>query len=269
MAAVVSPELVYKQIELNKFSVYTVKSNGSIVDMNNEKSLGYEDVIERLRTALGYIESGTVEISFYSLERGEKANGGNVKPIMSFTVAVPKENKTTAITGVTASSADLKEAMEKNYELQLQLKQLEFKHELENLRREIKDSKNDDDTGGLGSLLKPYLPELIPLIISGFGGKGVRGIAGHKPGGLTIITENEAPELMTEEIEEVKKVEPVVSNDDDTYTKEDEMIDTAISRLIILDPDFHNTITKLAEFASKFPDKYKQYLPLLSVWKYY
>lgn len=266
MAAVVSPELVYKQIELNKFSVYTVKSNGSIVDMNNEKSLGYEDVIERLRTALGYIESGTVEISFYSLERGEKANGGNVKPIMSFTVAVPKENKTTAIAGVTASSADLKEAMEKNYELQLQLKQLEFKHELENLRREIKNSKNDDDTGGLGSLLKPYLPELIPLIISGFGGKGVRGIAGHKPGGLTIITENEAPDPLPDDEDKPAPIIPAAAApDDDTYTKEDEMIDTAISRLIVLDEDFHNTITKLAEFASKFPDKYKQYIPLLSV----
>lgn len=264
MAAVVNPELVYKQIENNKFSIYTIKSNGNIVDMNNEKSLGFEDVINRIRATLDNIEGGTVEIAFYQLERGEKAGGGRVTPIMAFTVAIPKENKTTAITGVTASNADLKTALEKNYELQLQLKELQFKHEMENLRREIKESKTEDETGGIGALLKPYLPELIPLIISGFGGKGVRGIAGHKPGGMTIVTENEAPDQLPDELPEIKKTVPAAEEDEE-YTKEDEIIDAAVSRLVVLDPDFHNTITKLAEFASKYPEKYKQYLPLLSV----
>lgn len=260
--AVVSPEHVYKMIEQNSFSVYTVKADGNIIDMNDEKGLPSDEVIDRLRSLLSHVESGTVDISFYKLSRGEKAAGGKVMPEMSFKVATAKSESGKQSIGAVQSSADLKTLYQENFDLKLAIEKLKFENDLKDLRREIKESRSSDDDGGIVGLLKPFLPELVPLVMAGL--KGPRGVAGHGSEPMTIVT------AKNETVADVTDVTDISDNnnetsEDDTYTKEDQMIDEAISRLIILDPDFHNTITKLAEFASAYPDKYKQYLPLLSV----
>jgi len=254
--ATVSPEHVYKMIEQNSFSVYTVKADGNIIDMNDEKGLPSDEVIDRLRSLLSHVESGTVDISFYKLSRGEKAAGGKVIPEMSFKVSTAKSESGKQPIGAVQSSADLKTLYQENFDLKLAIEKLKFENDLKDLRREIKESRSSDDDGGIVGLLKPFLPELVPLVMAGL--KGPRGVAGHGSEPMTIVT------AKNETVADVTDVE-VETSEDETYSKEDQMIDEAISRLIILDPDFHNTITKLAEFASAYPDKYKQYLPLLSV----
>lgn len=253
--ALVNPEHIYKMIEANNFSVYTVKSDGNLIDCNDEKSLPTENVIERIKSLLENIESGSVEISFYKLSRGEKAAGGKVIPEMSFKVATQRQSeKSSAIAGH-ASTADLKSVYQENFDLKLAIEKLKFENELKDLRREIHESRASDDDGGIVGLLKPYLPELVPLVVAGL--KGPRGVAGHGAEPMTITT------AKSEVITDVPYVDPDV-NPDEEYSKEDQMIDTAIERLIKVDPDFHNSITRLADFAEKNPSKYRQYLPLLS-----
>lgn len=243
--AVVTPDLVYHAIRQHKLSLYKIKEGGNTIAMNDEKGLEEDDVISQIENTLEAVESGTVEISFYRMTTREKTEGGRVAPVMSFKVAVSKNAAPGTVAVAGTSSAELKTVLEDNYNLKLEIEKLKFENRLAELERKIEAAADKNDDGeSIGSLLKPYAPMILQAM--GIGKPAVTGIAGHEP-----------VEVVTASVKEVP-ADAAAQNEKDWDT-----IDDAVEILWNIDSDFPQSITKLAAFATKYPDLFKTYLKQL------
>ena len=148
------------------------------------------------------------------------------------------------------NSNTVKSLQEEIFNLKVQLKEKEFEQKLADLERKIENKNENND--GLGAII-PEIKEYIPAILGAiFGGK-TTGIAGT---GVKVVSSNPNGYDLPQE----KKVDPVYQ---DLTDVENEMIDKAVDRLLIIDGSFHETITVLADFAEKNPEKYHSFLTVL------
>lgn len=246
----ISREHIYNTIRNHKSGLpfYVIKEGSNTIAFNDARC-DVDETIEAIEATLNAVESGNVTISLYDKSRMDKTLGGKVTPVFSFTVNVGQKSSASPI-GMIDNSNTVKSLQEEIFNLKVQLKEKEFEQKLADLERKIENKNENND--GLGAII-PEIKEYIPAILGAiFGGK-TTGIAGT---GVKVVSSNPNGYDLPQE----KKVDPVYQ---DLTDVENEMIDKAVDRLLIIDGSFHETITVLADFAEKNPEKYHSFLTVL------
>jgi hypothetical protein len=220
----VKKSLIYKKLETHPY--VQILSGKNLIFGNNEQT----DINELTEFLENECESGIVTIKMDTRPKRTKGEGGDTSGLLTYTVRVGQEN--TAVAGQPHQPQhinfhpDMKTLYNENIEL---------KQDNNNLKNQIPtkvvlDSLNEKIKKlEEGDILEKYSPLLMA-----FFGKGT----GTAPAQATAIAGTES---------ESKK----------------EKIFKAVIKLGKIDANFADTITDLANFAEKSPEKYLSFLPML------
>jgi len=223
--ALVKLDHVLKLMRERELPYWRLTDNSGLRNMvaENDTEESVETGIEELEEALSNIEDNIICVMISNRTKKQKSGGGRGYIQMEMKINLHK-----AETGFGAGNngmlAMLLAQMEKNSNLVMQLMEQKKESELAELRREIKEMKNDGS--GKFEKYQPYLDKLF----------GVQ----KESHGIASVGEED-----TEVDEKVVKAQA--------------RIRSAIKRLVKIDSNLPDTITLIANFAEKHPDKYKAF----------
>lgn len=228
----VSKKQVLQMMEQKEICYFKVAdiSGKNIAYVQDEEGVNCEDAVQELSEFLDNCEPGLITVILSERSFKDKGNGGNVKTgSYSFKVRIQGQQIAGASAGL---SAEYKDLMHKNVELQMQLIKMEHQHKTDEIVRKLEEkieqNKNADPIEKYQHLLQPLMAYLLPSGAQ----SPVQGISGHN---------------------------------DDEKLSDSKRITNAVNRILKIDKDFVKNLEALADFAEKSPEKYKSFVPMLKV----
>ncbi len=219
-------DYVYKLMEQRELPYFKVTDGKVLIGKNQEESEPAK-AVELLQELLEMVEDSIVTVSLGDKTDKERGKGGSNWDNYCFKVRL----KTTQSEAVGINGTILS-MMKENADLLRKLELQQKENEMKELRKEIQDIK---DEKGKPDMLEKYLP----LLAGHFAGKP--GIAGADDGEV----DEEKIQRQRDEANRMKKIK------------------LAVFRLAKVDANLPDTLTMLATFAEKQPEKYKTFIPIL------
>lgn len=229
----VKKDYLYSLVEqknLSSVSIYGSDGKTLMLEMDGEQHTPTE-VVNYISDFLeNQALEGVYVVKLRNKSKKEKSEGGQWKEF-GFRIQVGKQSS--AINGTVGGAAqsfttEHKALIEKNLELQTKLIRLEEeakrKEEIGALQKQIDKLKEESP-----------LDKYAPILMNIFGNKGAETAAAQNLAAVAGTPQENA-----------------------------DKIKAAIKRIMKVDANFSDTITKLADFAEKDPDKYKSFIPLLN-----
>lgn len=224
---------IMRKCELPFFTVYDATGQRKLYEQQDETK-NYSDAILELDEVIAAQEVGqTICVKISEITKKEKAGGGNVKKgLYEYRIRCGAKQ---GVGGVKESSIDNSIVSRQVLDLMDQLKS----KELEIIQLQNKQAIADLEKKWEDRLSESPLDKYMPAIISGLSGLMGQG----------------APKAAIQGIAGPEVEQP----------KEDinAIITSAVKRLYKVDKDLPNTLTTLADFAEKDPNKYLSFLPML------
>ena len=233
----VKKEYLFQLIEqrsMPNVQVYGADNKSLIFETDDETQTASQAKTELMNFFDDMAQPGIYIVRVSKKNRKEKGAGGDTTT-HSFRIQITDGSQTgKAIGGVPSEfTNDYKSLIDKNIELQTKIIRLEEekkrKEEIDILQKQIDKLKEE-------SPLEKYAP-----LIAGFFTKGGQAMNGQE----------QAHNLAA------------VAGPTDTKTENKQKIISAVNRLSKIDPNFADTITKLAAFAEAEPQKYLSFIPML------
>jgi hypothetical protein len=231
----VTTEHVFNVMRKKELVFFRVKEGGSVIDENNE-AIGVDEACDRLQEVFSEIDGNFCEVVLSSHDKETKSAkaGKFIKEDMKFRVRLNAESSRGG-----SIAGDLKSEMQKNYELNLKIKELEFDRKLDLMKRNMDDrfdKLEEESEDGLSGIIKPHAGVLIPALVQALTGK------------------------------QVPLANPGLAGTGEEAT-EDELIERDINRLMEVHTkiavDFSKTLHRLANFAERDNNQYKQLLAFI------
>lgn len=232
MAYVRDPKLIIDKMKSENIKYYTVfDSDGkSVIDQQDDENCTSTEAQDRLQDLLFNLE-GLVTVVLRTTSKKTRSAGGDLSTgTFKFSIRCSDGVKSIGSTGgngLTGLSEILKLQAEKHQlEMQALKNQFDMMNQMSELRREMKEAQEGDNTDKWLPILQQFIsnPQMTKA----------------------------APKVALAGTEEPKP------SDDRKAILQD-----AISRLYKVDPDLHNNLAKLAAFAEENPNKYSMYLNML------
>lgn len=211
---------------LRFFSVYGSDGKSLIFESDDEDST-VDGQVASLNDCMEAIEDGYVTIKLCAISRKARGKGGDKteKQVYEFRVRANEQASQKNIGGLPGEAGSNMTLLNKIKELEIELVKSKHKQELDEIRREIAELKTASP-----------VESMLPMLIQGLSGAGWGAPAAAIKG--TPINGPDGP------------------------TSKDLVVE-AIKRLSAIDKNLHQTLTDLADFAEKNPEKYFAYIPML------
>lgn len=229
--ATVKVEHIFKMMRDKELPYWRLTDNTGTRMMiaENDTEENVETGITMMEEALDNIEDNVVCVMLSNKTKKQKAGGGRGYHQFEFKINLGRA-QTGFSGGNNGMMAMMFQLMEKNSDLLRKIEIAAKEKEFDVIRQELKELKEGSNTDKLITHLLPHLDKLLGVQTESHG----------------IAATGEEDETVDEKIVEKQK-----------------KVRIAIKRLAKIDADLPDTLTMLAEFAEKKPDKYKSFIPML------
>lgn len=240
MAFIRDPKLIFDKMKSEGIAFWTVfdSDKKTIIDEVDTEEADAQESLDKLQDLI-YSLDGLVYVVLRTTNKRVRSAGGDLKGTYQYSVRLG--NSASGINGIRESSSnsgsmlkDMLSLMEARH--QAEMKALEARltlhHQMDELKRQIKEKNTPDATD-----------KLLEQVFTMFAAQNSGMI---KP---TALAGNDEPAQQNEQ--QLKREEAKV------------LLTSAIQRLYKVDPNFHETLNKLADMAEGNPGKYQMALTML------
>lgn len=210
---------------IRNYAVYD-RDKKTIIEEHKDDSLTVDQAIERMRSTLEYCD-GLVFVELATMSKAERAKGGG--QIKNALIPVQCGG---AVAGIGSTNGGgnnfnigaLTNALEEKFEARITAMEEKnrMQQEISELKRQLAEAKEVNPTT---QAIMGLLPNILPQVVSGIFGKVPAPIAGHPQ-----VTEVEATQ-------------------DEATPEQLEIVNDALTRLFVIDPELPQTLQKLAYMA--------------------
>lgn len=245
--AKVSFDFVKKIIVREKRNIFYLKDGAQkVLDFNEDETKSVSEVVEQIEDAIANISGGAVTLELPAKAKGKGTNGGDTtltKLVYTLALngAASEVQSMPNLNGNNFMFSLLMEQMKTNQNLQSELLLQKNQAQIDELKRELRDSKGRSK----GDLIELFADKVGDKLLEA---NRLEKVAKKAASATTIKSETVAHSA------------PINSNENTPIHEGKEKIKAALRNFKAIDPDYADNVKFLSDYANKNPEAYKLFI---------